>query len=74
VRWNVKRQESAQRYTAHAGSESSLKDTHWKPINLQTSFCFDKLFNGFASVNGMTIPSFARALLSRPPRLPFCCI
>lgn len=27
VRWNIKRQESAQRYTAHAGSENSLKET-----------------------------------------------
>ena len=27
VRWNVKRQESAQRYTAHAGSENSLQET-----------------------------------------------
>jgi 2-dehydropantoate 2-reductase len=27
VRWNIKRQESAQRYTAHAGSENSLRET-----------------------------------------------
>jgi 2-dehydropantoate 2-reductase len=27
VRWNIKRQESAQRYTAHAGSENSLQET-----------------------------------------------
>ena len=27
VRWNIKRQESAQRYTAHAGSQNSLKET-----------------------------------------------
>ena len=27
VRWNIKRQESAQRYTAHAGSEGSLQET-----------------------------------------------
>lgn len=26
VRWNIKRQESAQRYTAHAGSEGSLQE------------------------------------------------
>ncbi len=27
VRWNIKRQESAQRYTAHAGSENSMQET-----------------------------------------------
>jgi 2-dehydropantoate 2-reductase len=27
VRWNIKRQESAQRYTAHAGSQNSLQET-----------------------------------------------
>ena len=27
VRWNIKRQESAQRYTAHAGSDNSLQET-----------------------------------------------